>query len=137
MCDLWMGNDQTTISVGASGKSSPFLCRRAAIGKDLSYEGLCHALEARFGGDRIAAVFKAELQQWKQRQRESLPALDQEIRRLVKRAYPSFMEMAMEELSVEKFIDALEGSAMRLSIHQIHPTQLEQAIKHALKLEAW
>lgn len=104
---------------------------------DLSYEGLCNALEARFGADRFAAVFKAELQQRKQRQGESLPALGQEIRRLVQRAYPSFTEVAMEELAVEKFIDALEDSTMRLSIHQAHPTHLEQAIEHALKLEAW
>ena len=37
---------------------------------------------------------------------------------------------------MEKFIDALEDSTMRLSIHQSHPTHLE-AIEHALKLEAW
>ena len=102
-----------------------------------SYEVLCHALGARFGADRFAAVFKAELQQRKQRQGESLSALGQEMRRLVQRAYPSFTESAMEEIAVEKFIDALEDSTMRLSIHQTHPTGLEQAVEHALKLDAW
>ena len=38
---------------------------------------------------------------------------------------------------MEKFIDALEDSAMRLSIHQTHPTGLEQAVEHAMQLEAW
>ena len=102
-----------------------------------SYEVLCDALGARFGADRFAAVFKAELQQRKQRNGESLSALGQEMRRLVQRAYPSFTEVAMEEIAVEKFIDALEDSAMRLSIHQTHPTGLEQAVEHAMQLEAW
>ena len=132
----WMGNDQIAISVGVSEGVALSFAGGLPSTADLSYEGLCNALEARFGA-RFTAVFKAELQQRKQRQGESLPALGQEIRRLVQRAYPSFTEVAMEELAMEKFIDALEDSTMRLSIHQTHPTQLEQVMEHALKLEAW
>ena len=41
----------------------------------------------------------------------------------------------MEELYVEKFIEAFEDSAMSFSVHKTHSIQLEQAIEHALKLE--
>ena len=102
-----------------------------------SYEVLCEALATRFGADRFAAVFKAELQQRKQIKGESLSALGQEMRRLVQRAYPTFTEAAMEEIAVEKFINALGDAAMRLSVHQSHPTRLEQAVEHAMQLDAW
>ena len=98
---------------------------------------MCEALEARFGADRFTAIFKTELQQRKQNKGESLSALGQKMRRLVQRAYPAFTESAMEEIAVEKFINALGDSAMRLSIHQSHPVGLEQAVEHAMQLEVW
>ena len=39
---------------------------------------------------------------------ESLPALRQEVRRLVSCAYPGFPLEAMEEIAVERFLDALD-----------------------------
>ena len=95
------------------------------------------ALATRFGVHRFAAEFKTELQQRKQIKGESLSVLGQEMRRLVQRAYPTFTESAMEEIAVEKFINALEDSAMILSIYQSHPVGLEQAMKHTMQLDAW
>ena len=38
---------------------------------------------------------------------------------------------------MDKFINALGDAAMKLSIHQSHPTRLEQAVEHAMQLDAW
>jgi len=102
-----------------------------------SYEVLCNALDQRFGAERLAAIHKAELLSRRREPGESLPALGQEVRRLVSCAYPGFPLEAMEEIAVERFLDALDQSEMRLAIHQGSPQTLEEAVEKGLQMEAW
>ena len=102
-----------------------------------SYEALSEALEERFGDSRLADVYKAELRARQRKEGESIPALGQEIRHLVQYAYPGIGMEGVEELAIERFREALTNSDQRMSVHQSHPRNLEEAIQVAMDLEAW
>lgn len=102
-----------------------------------TYDDLCVALDQRFGVERLAAIHKAELSTRKRGSQESIMELGQSIRKLVNCAYPNFPPAALEEIAIEKLLDALEQSEMRMAIHQSNPHTLDQAIEQGLQMEAW
>ena len=61
----------------------------------------------------------------------------QDIRRLVNLAYPSAPGDIKETLAKEQFIDSLSNSEMRLRIKQARPLNLNDAVRHAVELEAF
>lgn len=63
--------------------------------------------------------------------------LGQDVRRLANLAYPSAPADVRETLAKEQFIDALINSEMRLKIKQARPTDLNDAVRHAVELEAF
>ena len=105
--------------------------------KTQTYEEVCHAMDQRFGSERMSTIFRAELNHRKRKDGESLPALGQDIRRLAKLAYPGFADTVVEQLAQEKFVDALPDAKLRLQIHHARPRSLEDAIEFALHNEAW
>jgi hypothetical protein len=102
-----------------------------------TYAELSEALEERFGDSRLADVYKAELRARQRKEGESIPALGQEIRHLVQYAYPGIGNEGVEELAIESFREALNNAEQRMSVHQSHPKNLEEAIQVAMDLEAW
>ena len=104
---------------------------------ELDYPQLCQAIEKRFGAERLAAVHKAELLSRKRRPHEGLAELGQHIRTLVTYAYPKFEGEALEELVLEKFLDALRSAELRKAIYQTHPGTLTDAVESGLQIEAW
>lgn len=102
-----------------------------------NYELVCEALDDRFGAERMSMLHKAELSQTIRKKGQSLPALAQEVRRLTDCAYPNFPPEAKEEVAMEKFIDALSNSTLRLHVHQSQPVSLRQATEIAVQFEAW
>ena len=63
--------------------------------------------------------------------------LGQEIRRLTSLAYPKAPSDVRETLAKEQFVDALVNSEMRLKIKQARPVDLNDAVRHAVELEAF
>ena len=63
--------------------------------------------------------------------------LGQDIRRLTNLAYPNAPVDVRETLAKEQFIDSLHNSDMRLRIKQARPTDLNDAVRHAVELEAF
>ena len=101
-----------------------------------TYAELSEALEKRFGDSRLADVYKAELRARQRKEGESIPALVQEIRHLVQYAYPGIGNEGVEELAIEMFREALTNAEQRMSVHQAHAKNLEEAIQVAMDLEA-
>lgn len=101
------------------------------------YVTLCRSMEERFGESQLAEVFRSELRGRKRRKGESLPALGQEVRRLVQYAYPGVGYDALEEIAVERFREALDDREQRMTIRQSHPRTLEEAVKAATDMESW
>ena len=102
-----------------------------------SFEALSAALDRRFGAERLSAIHKAELMGRRRQRGETLGALGQDIRRLTSCAYPSFPQRALEEMAVERFMDALDDAETRRLIHQGQPATLDEAVEMGLRLEAW
>lgn len=103
---------------------------------ELQFEDFCECLSNRFNSDRLHNVQKAELLSRKRRSGEDLAKLGQSIRHLVSGAYPRFPIEAKEEMSMEKFLDAIHPE-LRKQIYQQNPKTLEEAVEIGLKLEAW
>ena len=107
------------------------------IGSAGTYDDLCHALEQRFGDSQRSEVYKSELRSRQRKEGESLPALSQEIRQLVKHAYPTVGRRGMEDLCIEKFREALTDGEQRMAVHRSHARTLEEATKAAMDMESW
>lgn len=103
----------------------------------VDYETVCESLEERFGESQLAEVFRAELRGRRRKEGESLPALGQEIRRLVQYAYPGVGHDALEEIALERYREALGDREQRMSIRQGHSRTLEEAVKAATDMESW
>ena len=66
-----------------------------------------------------------------------MPEFGQDLRRLVNLAYPTAPIEVRETLAKEQFIDALKKSEMRLRVKQARPMDLNDAIRHAVELDAF
>ena len=82
-------------------------------------------------------LHRAQLRERKQRAIDSLPELGQSIKRLTNLTYPTAPLDVRETLAKEYFIDALTDSDIRLRIKQARPATLNDAIRHAVELEAF
>ena len=85
----------------------------------------------------IRDSYRAQLRERRWRASESLPELGQDLRRLVNLAYPTAPIEVRETLAKEQFIDALKDSEMRLRVQQARPMDLNDAIRHAVVLDAF
>ena len=86
---------------------------------------LVAALEERFAPPNQTELYSVQL-------RES-----QDIRRLTNLAYSIAPPELSETLAKEQFIDALVNFDMRLRIKQARPLNLNDAVRHAVELEAF
>jgi hypothetical protein len=67
-----------------------------------TYKALVQAMEDCFGDSKMADIYKAELRNTKRKEGESLPALGQEVRRVVQYAYPGVGLEGVAELAIER-----------------------------------
>jgi hypothetical protein len=98
---------------------------------------LCKALEQRFAPDNQTELYRAQLRERKQHSVESLPELGQDIWRLTNLAYPTASTDLKEILAKEQFIDSLRDTNMRWRIKKERPLDLNDAIRHAVELQAF
>ena len=63
--------------------------------------------------------------------------MGQDIRRLANLAYPTAPCDVRETQAKEQFIDALHSSDTRLRVTQARPSDLNEAVRHAVELEAY
>ena len=102
-----------------------------------NYTELIKALEERFAPPNQTELYRIQLRERRQKASESLFELGQDIRRLTNLAYPTAPSDLRETLAKEQFIDALVSSDMRLRIKQARPANLNDAVRHAVELEAF
>lgn len=106
-------------------------------GDKCNYRLLCKALEERFSPTNQTELYRAQLRERRQKASDSLPELGQDIRRLTNLAYPTAPVEVKETLSKEQFIDALRDRDMRLRVRQARPIDLNDAVRHAVELDAF
>ena len=101
------------------------------------YDMLVQALEQRFAPPNQTELYRVQLRERRQTASETLSALGQDIRRLTNLAYPTAPNDVRDTLAKEQFIDALHSSDMRLRVKQARPSDLNDAVRHAVELEAY
>ena len=105
------------------------------LGSD--YDDLVKVLEKRFAPPKQTELYRVQLRERRQKASESMSELGQDIRQLTNLAYPKAPSDVRETLAKEQFIDSLVNSEMRLKIKQARPIDLNDAVRHAVELEAF
>ena len=103
---------------------------------EISYDELVEKLRRRFISLDQQDKFQAELR-GRRRNEDSLAELCQDIRRMMKRAYPGEgVSPLCGKIAKEHFLTALCDKDLELKIREREPQDLESAFKHAVRLEA-
>ncbi|CAG2193408.1 unnamed protein product [Mytilus edulis] len=105
--------------------------------KRQDFKELVMSLEERFSPANQTELYRTQLRERRQKASESLPELGQDIRRLANLSYPTAPNDVRETLAKEQFIDGLMSVDIRLRIKQARPADLNDAIRHAVELEAF
>lgn len=101
------------------------------------YHRLVKALTERFEPENQCELYKAQIKQRIRKRDEPLTELAQDIKRLTRMAYPSAFLDLRDTLSKDCFIEALNDADMELFICQKEPETLDDAVRMALKYEAF
>ena len=101
------------------------------------YGDLVRALEERFAPPNQTELYRVQLRERRQKASESMAELGQDIRRLTNLAYHKAPSDVRETLAKEQFVDSLINTEMRLKIKQARPVDLNDAVRHAVELEAF
>ena len=102
-----------------------------------NYDRLVNTLTERFEPQNQCEIYKAQLKQRIRKRDEGLPELAQDIKRLTRMAYPSAFMDLRDTLSKDSFIEALNDAEMELFIYQKEPATIDDAVRLALKFEAF
>ena len=102
-----------------------------------SLHKLLSMLKNRYSGERQAEKYRAELQIRRRKSHETLSELHQDIRRLMALAYPKLNAEAREEIACDHFTTALSDPEFALKVKERVPRSLDEALRIALRLEAW
>jgi len=94
-------------------------------------------LQTRFGTQLQAEWFKEEFCARRRAPGESLQQLYQDICRLVTLTYPSAEALLVTHVGKEAFIAVLSDGKLQLDVMKQEPQNVEAALSHAIKLEAF
>ena len=96
-----------------------------------------NTLKERFEPQNQCEIYKAQLKQRIRKRDEGFPELAQDIKGLTKMAYPSAFIDLKDTLSNDSFIEALNDAEMELFICQKEAATTDDAVRLALKYEAY
>ncbi|CAG2188437.1 unnamed protein product [Mytilus edulis] len=98
---------------------------------------LTTALASRFQPENQAEMYRAQMKSRIRGRTEQIPVLGQDIKRLVRLAYPSAPIEVREHLARDCFIDSLNDADMEWAIFQAKAKNIDNAIQVALEYEAF
>ena len=101
------------------------------------FMSLTAALAARFEPIQQSELYRAKIKSRLRRKNEPIVELAQDVRKLVRLAYPTATADVREQLSKDCFIDALNESDFEWAVLQGKPHSVEDAMKLALEYEAF
>ncbi len=94
-------------------------------------------MTARFEPTHQTELYRARIQSRIRQRNEPLPELSQDIRKLVRFAYPTATSEIREQLAKDCFIDSLNDHDLEWSVMQGIPQTVEDADRFALEYEAF
>ncbi|CAC5411367.1 unnamed protein product [Mytilus coruscus] len=98
---------------------------------------LTTALASRFQPEYQAEMYRAQMKSKICGRMEQIPVLGQDIKRLVRLAYPSAPKEIKEQLACDCFMDSLNDVDMEWAIFQAKAKSINNAIQVALEYEAF
>ncbi|VDI66202.1 Hypothetical predicted protein, partial [Mytilus galloprovincialis] len=98
---------------------------------------LTAALASRFQPENQAEMYRAQMKSRIRGRTEQIPVLGQDIKRLVRLAYPSAPMEVREYLARDCFIDSLNDADMEWAIFQAKAKNIDNAVHVALEYEAF
>jgi len=101
-----------------------------------SYSELVELLQRRYGSREQQEVFKLELKSKRRKPGQDIQSLAHEVEKLVIQAYPRAPSDIHETLSIDSFIDALTDPPLQCRLREREPSNLNEAVSTALRLEA-
>jgi hypothetical protein len=101
------------------------------------FEMLASALGRRFNPENQSELYRVQLRNRVRMTEETLPELSQDIRRLVRLAYPEAPPRMIGVLAKDHFIDAINDSDMRWRLYQLKVSDLEEATTAAVEVETY
>ena len=110
---------------------------------DLSYSQrrdyyiLVKSLEERFEPENQAELYRAQLKTRTRKKNEALTEYAQEVKKLVRKAYPKATADLRDKLTCDAFIDSLYDNEMEWAIYQSKPSSVEDAVRVGLEFEAF
>ena len=107
------------------------------LGSNITWETLVEKLEGRYEPKDQKPVHQAILRCRKRKTGENLPELMADIKRLIRRAYPTADAAISDELTVKHFKDALNNEAMEWAVHETRDTSTDAALAAAMNYEAF
>lgn len=103
----------------------------------VNYQMLVNALTARFHPDNLTEIYKAEIKGRLRKKEESLPELAQDIKRLVRMAYPNDEGPIRDQLMLDCYIDSLNDSAMEWAVQQRQVRTIDEAVRASMEYESF
>ena len=102
-----------------------------------NYTYLVAALTSRFEPTNQTELYRAQMKSRLRRKSESVQELAQDVKRLVRMAYPSASLELREQLSRDCFVDALNDKELEWTVYQGKPKTVDEAVQLALEYEAF
>ena len=112
------------------------IARRTTDGKSLIFVRVCQVRLRRFSG-QLGRSHTTATRNCCHCPGESLRALLHDVRRLIALSYPGPMNSTTEIVDRDAFIDALDDRQLSLRVREKEPTTLEEALRVAIRLEAY
>ena len=118
-----------------TGSARPLLSELDSVHRR-NFTSLVSALQCRFGTVNRAGVYRAHLKIRVRQRGETIPELAQNIRNLIRQAYPGASSDLIDTLALDYFIDSLLDSETRLRLREYSSKTIQEAETLAVKLEA-
>jgi hypothetical protein len=104
--------------------------------ENTSFEQIIRLLRSRFGNEHQAEGKRAELRSRRRKRGEKLKDVYTDICRLMSLAYPGPTSETSEIVARDAFLDTLGDRSLRVRILEHEPSNLDDALRTALRLEA-
>ena len=102
-----------------------------------NYEYLVSALTARFEPINQTELYRAQIKRILRKNSESAQELAQDIKHLIRLAYPQVTGDLRDQIARDCFIDALNEHEIEWSVYQGKPRSVDEATQLALEFEAF
>ncbi len=102
-----------------------------------NFNHLVKALTDRFEPDNLCELFRAQLKHRLRTKEEPLVEVASDIKKLVRKTYPTSSLQMRDTLARDCFVDSLSSPEMEWAIYQGKPQTIEDAVRLGLEYEAF